>query len=49
MTESRRLLRHFSDEQFLQGPLADAMTHAGQLAMPPQPPGPPQKGSGGDS
>jgi hypothetical protein len=22
-----------SDEQFLQGPLADAMTHAGQLAM----------------
>ncbi|MEO8622673.1 MAG: hypothetical protein ABI625_16500 [bacterium] len=22
-----------SDEQFLQGPLSDAMTHAGQLAM----------------
>ncbi len=27
------LLARISDEQFLQGPLADAMTHAGQLAM----------------
>jgi hypothetical protein len=24
---------HISDEQFLQGPLADAMTHVGQLAL----------------
>lgn len=28
-----RLHAHISDEQFLQGPLSDAMTHAGQLAM----------------
>ena len=28
-----RLEARISDEQFLQGPLADAMTHAGQLAM----------------
>ena len=27
------LTARISDEQFLQGPLADAMTHAGQLAM----------------
>ena len=27
------LSARISDEQFLQGPLADAMTHAGQLAM----------------
>jgi hypothetical protein len=27
------LTAKISDEQFLQGPLADAMTHAGQLAM----------------
>lgn len=27
------LQARISDEQFLQGPLADAMTHAGQLAM----------------
>lgn len=27
------LQAHISDEQFLQGPLSDAMTHAGQLAM----------------
>ncbi|MDQ6831361.1 MAG: hypothetical protein M3081_21070 [Gemmatimonadota bacterium] len=27
------LKARISDEQFLQGPLADAMTHAGQLAM----------------
>jgi hypothetical protein len=27
------LTSRISDEQFLQGPLADAMTHAGQLAM----------------
>lgn len=27
------LTASLSDEQFLQGPLADAMTHAGQLAM----------------
>ncbi len=27
------LLATITDEQFLQGPLADAMTHAGQLAM----------------
>jgi hypothetical protein len=27
------LVAHITDEQFLQGPLADAMTHAGQLAM----------------
>jgi hypothetical protein len=27
------LRARISDEQFLQGPLADAMTHAGQLAM----------------
>ena len=27
------LTASISDEQFLQGPLADAMTHAGQLAM----------------
>jgi len=27
------LVAQLSDEQFLQGPLADAMTHAGQLAM----------------
>lgn len=27
------LSAQISDEQFLQGPLADAMTHAGQLAM----------------
>jgi hypothetical protein len=27
------LLATISDEQFLQGPLSDAMTHAGQLAM----------------
>ncbi len=30
-----------SDEQFLQGPLADAMTHAGQLAMLRRIAGPP--------
>ena len=29
----RELTARISDEQFLQGPLADAMTHAGQLAM----------------
>ncbi|HET7696040.1 MAG TPA: hypothetical protein VFK57_10060 [Vicinamibacterales bacterium] len=29
----RGLTAAISDEQFLQGPLADAMTHAGQLAM----------------
>jgi hypothetical protein len=28
-----KLTASISDEQFLQGPLADAMTHAGQLAM----------------
>jgi hypothetical protein len=28
-----RLTAAISDEQFLQGPLSDAMTHAGQLAM----------------
>ena len=28
-----RLTASISDDQFLQGPLADAMTHAGQLAM----------------
>jgi hypothetical protein len=28
-----RLEAKITDEQFLQGPLADAMTHAGQLAM----------------
>ena len=28
-----RLMARISDEQFLQGPLADAMTHAGQLAL----------------
>jgi hypothetical protein len=28
-----RLTAQISDEQFLQGPLADAMTHVGQLAM----------------
>ncbi len=28
-----RLRGAFTDEQFLQGPLADVMTHAGQLAM----------------
>lgn len=43
VTESRQLLQHFladesltariSDRQFFQGPLSDAMTHAGQLAM----------------
>jgi hypothetical protein len=27
------LLARITDEQFLQGPLSDAMTHAGQLAM----------------
>lgn len=27
------LTAQISDEQFLQGPLSDAMTHAGQLAM----------------
>lgn len=27
------LVARISDEQFLQGPLSDAMTHAGQLAM----------------
>src|SRR5262245_41946807 len=27
------LTARISDEQFLQGPLSDAMTHAGQLAM----------------
>jgi hypothetical protein len=27
------LIAKITDEQFLQGPLADAMTHAGQLAM----------------
>lgn len=27
------LVSQLTDEQFLQGPLADAMTHAGQLAM----------------
>ena len=27
------LAAQISDEQFLQGPLSDAMTHAGQLAM----------------
>ena len=30
---SETLQARISDEQFLQGPLADAMTHAGQLAM----------------
>ena len=30
---SSALEARISDEQFLQGPLADAMTHAGQLAM----------------
>ena len=29
----RSLEARISDEQFLQGPLADAMTHAGQLAL----------------
>jgi hypothetical protein len=29
----RALTARISDEQFLQGPLADAMTHAGQLAL----------------
>jgi ribosomal protein S18 acetylase RimI-like enzyme len=29
----RSLMARISDEQFLQGPLSDAMTHAGQLAM----------------
>jgi hypothetical protein len=28
-----RLAARITDEQFLQGPLSDAMTHAGQLAM----------------
>jgi hypothetical protein len=28
-----KLTARITDEQFLQGPLADAMTHAGQLAM----------------
>lgn len=28
-----KLAARISDEQFLQGPLADAMTHAGQLAL----------------
>ena len=31
--EDAGLTARISDEQFLQGPLADAMTHAGQLAM----------------
>jgi len=31
--EDGTLTARISDEQFLQGPLADAMTHAGQLAM----------------
>ncbi len=31
--EDDRLNAAISDEQFLQGPLADAMTHVGQLAM----------------
>lgn len=30
---NQTLLAKISDEQFLQGPLADAMTHAGQLAL----------------
>src|SRR4030081_1952962 len=30
---SDTLQARITDEQFLQGPLADAMTHAGQLAM----------------
>ena len=30
---NEKLTAQISDEQFLQGPLADAMTHAGQLAM----------------
>lgn len=30
---NKRLLAGITDEQFLQGPLSDAMTHAGQLAM----------------
>ena len=30
---NERLTAQISDEQFLQGPLSDAMTHAGQLAM----------------
>jgi hypothetical protein len=31
--EDASLAARITDEQFLQGPLADAMTHAGQLAM----------------
>ena len=31
--ENPSLTARISDEQFLQGPLADAMTHAGQLAL----------------
>lgn len=31
--EDPALTARISDEQFLQGPLSDAMTHAGQLAM----------------
>ena len=31
--ENPALAARISDEQFLQGPLSDAMTHAGQLAM----------------
>jgi len=31
--EDATLAAQISDEQFLQGPLSDAMTHAGQLAM----------------
>jgi hypothetical protein len=31
--ENPALTARISDEQFLQGPLSDAMTHAGQLAM----------------
>ena len=31
--EDESLTARISDQQFLQGPLADAMTHAGQLAM----------------
>lgn len=31
--EDPALTATITDEQFLQGPLADAMTHAGQLAM----------------
>jgi hypothetical protein len=30
---NRALRAQISDEQFLQGPLSDAMTHAGQLAL----------------